>query len=118
MKQLKGNVSAFISSLRPFVIAAICALVLFANASPVFAFGGSSSSPDKGLEQLDTVQKKSENAISNEGKNGTRNVIKNSKQGLNGVQGAANQKDMTSPEEVSTNTIEGNIEEALEEVTL
>ena len=117
MKQLKSKVSAFVARLRPFMVAAACALVLFANATPALAFGGSSSSPDKGLEQLDGVQEKSEAAISNEGKNGTRNVIKNSKEGLNGVQGAANKKDMISPEDASTNTIEGNIEDALEEVT-
>ncbi len=117
MKQFKNKVSNFISSLRPVIIAAACALVLFANATPAFAFGGSSSSPDKGLKQLDSIQEKSESAISNEGKNGTSNVIKNSEEGLNGVQGAANKKDMISTEEASGTTIESNIEEALEEIT-
>ncbi|MGD1864107.1 MAG: hypothetical protein ACFB0D_06095 [Phormidesmis sp.] len=117
MTQLKSKVSTFVSSLRPLMIAAACALVLFANATPAFAFGGSSSSAEKGLEQLGSVQEKSEAAISNEGKNGTRNVVKNSKEGLNGVQGAANKKDMTSPSDASGNTIEGNIEEALDEMT-
>jgi len=117
MKQFKNKVSTFISSLRPLMIAAACALVLFANATPAFAFGGGNSSPEKGLEQLDSVQNKSEAAISNEGKNGTRNVIKNSKEGLNGVQGAANKKDMITPSDASGNTIEGNIEDALDEIT-
>jgi len=121
MKQLKNKVSTFISSLRPLMIAAACALVLFANATPAFAFGGSSSSPEKGLEQLDSVQEKSEAAISQPVSNNEDNrmgsVIKNSKEGLNGVQGAANKKDMVSKREADGTTIESNIEEVLDEVT-
>ena len=119
MKQFFSRVSTALNQLRPFVIAAACAIVLFANATPALAFGGSNSSPDKGLEQLDGVQNKSEQAITKDGKNdmsSMRKVSKNSREGLNGVQGAANKGDMISPSDANGNTIEGNIEEALDEI--
>ncbi|MEO0647159.1 MAG: hypothetical protein AAFZ17_13540 [Cyanobacteria bacterium J06650_10] len=120
MKQFFNQVTDALSQLRPFMIAAACAIVLFANATPAIAFGGSDSSPDKGLEQLNGVQNKSEQAITENNKNdmsSMRQVSKNSREGLNGVQGAANKKDMTSPSSADGNTIEGNIEEALDEIT-
>ena len=120
MKRFFNRVSEAFGRLRPFAIAAVCALVLLANATPALAFGGSNSSPDKGLEQLDSVQNKSEQAITKDGKNdmgSMRKVSKNAQEGLNGVQGAANKGDMISPNEADGNTIEGNIEEALEEIT-
>ena len=94
-------------------------MVIFSSATPAFAFGGSSSSPDKGLEQLDGVQNKSEDAISGkiDSDNGTKSVMKNSAEGLNGVQGAANKKDMISRESADGNTIEDGIKDVLEEIT-
>lgn len=111
MKQFKNKVSTLVSSLRPLMIAAACALVLFVSATPAFALGGSSSSPEKGVEQLDGVQEKSEAAISED----QSNVAKNAKEGLNGVQGAANKKDMLSSSDASGDTVEDTIEAALED---
>ncbi len=120
MKQFFNRVSALSVRLRPFAIAAVCALMIFANATPAFAFGGSSSKPEKGLEQLNGVQEMSEEAITKDGNNdmsSMRNVSKNAEEGLNEVQGAANKEDMISPDNATGNTIESNIKEALETIT-
>ncbi len=125
MKNFCNSVSALISNLRPWAIALALVLVIFSNASPAMAaFGmkGNSSapsSPTKGLEQLDTVQKKSEEAISGpiSHENDGRSVMENSEKGLNGVQGDANKENMISREDAKGNTIEGNIKNALDKVT-
>jgi hypothetical protein len=98
--------------------------MIFANAAPALAiggFGGASSNPDKGLEQLDSVQKKSERAIAgpNSGEGDVKNQkdIENAEKGLNGVQGDANRENMYSNQNSQGSTIEGNIKNALKEVT-
>ncbi len=135
MKNFRNSISNLMAKLRPLAIAFACTLILFSSATPAFAaFGmkgkpsapaemkGNSSTPSqpsKGLEQLDSVQKKSEEAIS--GPIGYENdgpsVMKESAKGLNGVQGDANKENMISREDAKGNTIEGNIKEALEKVT-
>lgn len=123
MKRLYTSVRSLLSNLRPFAIALACALVLFSNATPAFAlfgFGNSDSSPKKGLEQLDSVQDKSEEAISGQidNANDQESVIKNSQEGLNGVQGAANAQNMKNPANSGGATsVEESIKEALEDVT-
>ncbi|MEL6605236.1 MAG: hypothetical protein AAFP20_18645 [Cyanobacteria bacterium J06614_10] len=120
MKYIREYLLMLFSAVKPALIAAACALVLVANTAPAIAFGGSQSQPSDGLEQLDNVQKKSEKALSSRAENvmdDTENVIKNSQEGLNGVQGSASKNDMNRPSEVRNNTIEGNIKETLEEIT-
>lgn len=120
MKGFRSYVSAFVAGLRPVAIALACALLVFSSAAPALAFGGSNSRAEKGLEQLDTVQNKSEEAISGPGTkvDETSKVMKNSAEGLNGVQGQANSQDMISPSDTGgATTIEENIKSALEEVT-
>lgn len=110
--------SAFFG-LRPFAIAFVCALFLFTSAAPALAFGNSSSSPAKGVEELNGVQKESEKAISGKlsNNNDGKSVMKNSAEGLNGVQGRADKEDMYSPDDSSATSVEENIKEALEEIT-
>ncbi len=119
MKKIFSHLSTLYSGLRPLVIATACALFLFASATPALAFGNSSSSTSKGVEQLNGVQKESEKAISGDlsSDNDGKSVMKNSAEGLNGVQGAADKEDMYSPEDSSATSIEENIEEVLEEIT-
>ncbi len=120
MKQFFNKLSALLVRLRPFAIAATCAFVLFVNAAPAFAFGNSSSQPEKGLEQLNGVQEMSEDAITKNGKNdmsSMRNVSKNAEKGLNEVQGAADKENMISPSSARAESVESNIEEALESIT-
>ena len=102
------------------MVACACALLIFATATPALAFGNSSSKASDGLESLDGVRDKSENAAASGAKssaNSTSNVSKNATAGLNGVQGAANKEDMLSPEDANGTTVEDAIEDALEAVT-
>lgn len=119
MKSISNRLSALFARLRPFAIAAACALLIFSSMSPAYAFGGARSDKAKGLEQLEGVQKESEKAISGSIKsdNDRESVTKNSQEGLNGVQGAANKENMISPDNAQGTTIEENIKEALESVT-
>ncbi len=122
MKNFRNHVSSLLASLRPFAIALACAVVLFSNATPalaLFGFGNSSSQPEKGLEQLDTVQKKSEEAITGsiDHANDGKSVMENSAKGLNGVQGDANKKEMVTRGNAKGNTIEGEIKDVLEDIT-
>ncbi|EDX86617.1 hypothetical protein S7335_4322 [Synechococcus sp. PCC 7335] len=119
MKKILNYLSTLTASFRPFVIAAVCAVFLFTSAAPALAIGGSNSSPSKGLEQLNTVQKKSENTISGKlsSNNDGKSVMKNSAEGLNGVQGAGDKENMYSPKDSSATSVEENIQEALEEIT-
>lgn len=119
MKYVRTTLSSLMTVLKPMAIAAACALFLFANASPALAFGDSSSQPSKGLEQLDGVQEKSEQALNSgptSDANGTKGVTKDAKEGLNGVQGAANKGDMISPEEANAQSVENVIEDSLQEL--
>lgn len=119
MKRITDYFLGVIKAVRPFAIAAACALLIFSSASPALAFGNSSSKPSDGLKQLDRVQQKSEAAVSGgiESNNGARSVQKNASEGLNGVQGRANKGKMKSPSDANATSIEENVEEALEEVT-
>lgn len=120
MKRAYTSFRTVLAKLRPMAIALACALMVFSVAAPAMAFGNSSSSTDKGLEQLDSVQEKSEAAITGaiDNANDGKNVMKNSKKGLNGVQGAANKQSMNSPNNAKgAVSIEENIKDALEEVT-
>ncbi len=120
MKRVYTSFRMLLAKLRPAAIALACTLMIFSVAAPAMAFGNSSSSPAKGLEQLDDVQEKSEEAITGQidNANDGESVIKNSREGLNGVQGAANKQNMKNPANSGgAVSIEENIKEALEEVT-
>ena len=119
MKRAYTSFRTVLAKLRPVVIALACALMVFSVATPAMAFGNSSSSAGKGLEQLDSVQEKSEEAITGaiDNANDGESVTKNSQEGLNGVQGAANKQNMKSPNNSGAVSIEENIKEALEDVT-
>ena len=122
MKSVRNYVSNLLSHLRPFAIALACALLIFSSAAPAFAFGSTPSRLDKGEEPLDTITKKSEEAISGPltNKNDGESVIRNSQQGLNGVQGAGDTENMISRDEAQTGSatsIEDSIKDALEDIT-
>ena len=124
MKNLFNYVAKTLSglkrALKPAMIAGACALLIFSAAAPAMAFGNSDSKASKGLEQLDGIQEKSENAAASgpkTGANSTGSVSKDASTGLNGVQGKANKKNMISPDEANGNTVESNVEDALDSVT-
>ena len=122
MKSVRNYFSALLSHLRPFAVALACALLIFSSAAPAFAFGSNSSSPSKGGESLDTITKKSEEAISGPltNKNDGESVMKNAQRGLNGVQGAGDTENMISRDEAQTKgatSVEENIKGTLEDIT-
>ncbi|MGB3294205.1 MAG: hypothetical protein WBB01_14555 [Phormidesmis sp.] len=122
MKSVFNYVSGLLASLRPLVIALACALLVFSSAAPAFAFGSTPSRLDKGEEPLDTITKKSEEAISGPMTNANdgESVMKNSQEGLNGVQGAGDTENMISREEAQSKgvtSIETKIKNTLEDIT-
>ncbi len=122
MESVRNYISTLFASLRPLMIALACALLIFSSAAPAFAFGSAPSRLDKGEEPLDTITKKSEDAISGplNDDNSGESVMKNSQEGLNGVQGAGDTENMITPEEAQAKgatTIEENIKNTLETIT-
>ncbi|MEL6814419.1 MAG: hypothetical protein AAFP03_06345 [Cyanobacteria bacterium J06598_3] len=115
MNNLFNYLSTAFAWLKPALVAASCALVIFTNATPALAFGNSSSKPTEGLEQLDKVQQKSENAVSTTTGEAKR-VMNNAQEGLNGVQGKADKDKMTSPQDANGTSIKEKIEDALEDI--
>ena len=117
MKNVRNLLAKLSAAVKPLAIAAVCALLVFASAAPAMAFGNSSSKPSDGVVELDSVQNKSEDAIS--GPDGgvignPEKVKENAQKGLNGVQGAANKKEMANPANAKGETIEEKIENALD----
>lgn len=128
MKFAQFNLSALWSSLRLFVAGSICALMLFSNATPAFSLPNpfaankdktvETSSPTDGEAQLKGIEKgaqetvnRSQDLLSGE------EVIKNSNEGLNEVQGAANLDQMKRPSNSQGETIEGILQNKLEKAT-
>ena len=123
MKHVYNAARTILSSLRPVAIALACALLVFSSTAPAMAvlgFGESDSSPSKGLEQMEGVQKTSEEAISGgiDNANDREDVMRKSQEGLNGVQGAANRKEMKSPSNArGASSVEDSIKQGLEKAT-
>ncbi len=120
MKSIRNLFTKLSAAIKPLAIAAACALLVFASTAPALAFGNSNSKPSDGVVELDSVQSKSEDAISGPegGVIGNADKVKeNAQKGLNGVQGTANQKEMANPANAKGKTVEENIKNALEEIT-
>lgn len=112
--------SKLLSNLRPlrFVFAALmCVMLVFSTALPAAAIGASKSSPDKGAEQLNSIQQKTQELTENNAPSNKR-VIKESNKGLNEVQGAANVENMNRPSNSQEAvTVEEKVEGFLEKIT-
>jgi hypothetical protein len=108
------------SNLRPlrFVVAAfMCVMLLLSTALPAAAIGTDKSSPNKGAEQLNEIQRKTEELTENNAPSKSR-VINESNKGLNEVQGAANAENMNRPSNSQgAVTIEDKVEGFLEKIT-
>ena len=120
MRNVRNFFTKLSAAVKPWAIALACALLVFTSSTPALAFGNSNSTPDEGVVELDSVQNKSEDAISGpeSGVIGNPDKVKeNAQQGLNGVQGTANKKEMANPANAKGQTVEENIKNALEEVT-
>ena len=108
-------------SVRPlrFVVAALmCVMLLLSTALPAAAIGTNKSSPtDKGAEQLNEIQQKTQELTENNAPSNER-VINESNKGLNEVQGAANAENMNSPSNSQNAvTVEDKVEGFLEKIT-
>lgn len=107
-------------SLRPlrFVVAALmCVMLLLSTALPAAAIGASKSSPNKGPEQLNKIQQKTEELTENNAPSNER-VINESNKGLNEVQGTANAEKMNRPSNSQgAVTVEEKVEGFLEKIT-
>ena len=95
------------------LVAVTCSLLLLNFASPALAFGGSSSSSEKGTAQMNELQDASEQALKQEPRSGDE-VKSKAREGINEVQGKANSEKMASPETSGSRTVRDQAEDALE----
>ncbi|MEH2269048.1 MAG: hypothetical protein V7K68_11540 [Nostoc sp.] len=113
-------VASVLSMLRPvrfLVVAFTCALVLLSNAFPAFAIDSYQSNPTEGTTQLLDIQRKTDEAAK-EPPAGLKKVQKESNQGLNEVQGAADIDKQKRPENSEGATsVEENVKNLLDKVT-
>ncbi|WP_414623193.1 hypothetical protein [Calothrix sp. CCY 0018] len=112
--------SKLLSNLRPLRVvfaALMCVMLVFSTALPAAAIGASKSSPDKGAEQLNDIQRKTQELTENNAPSNKR-VIEESNKGLNEVQGAANAENMNRPSNSQEAvTVEEKVEGFLEKIT-
>ncbi|HEY9902732.1 MAG TPA: low temperature-induced protein [Candidatus Sericytochromatia bacterium] len=130
MKSIQFNLSALFRSMRLFVAGCVCALMLFSNALPAYSLpnpfaGGDKSAkteapsdPTKGEDKLLGIEaggqktvNRSQDLLSGE------EVTRKSNEGINEVQGAADIDKMKRPSNSQGETIEGILQEKLEEAT-
>ena len=106
----------FNSFLRPLKFVAIAftfVTLIWANATPAFAFGSSPSSPTDGEVSLTQVEKMSEKALQSKPRS-AKEVSAVAKGGLNGVQGAADQDKMIQPGDApEATTVKDDIESGI-----
>jgi hypothetical protein len=129
MKNTRLNLSALWNSVRLVVVGFACALMLFSNALPAYSLPNpfaqdkseQSSSPTKGEDQLLGIEEGAQkSAIRQDDQDllSGKNVIEKSNEGrLNEVQGSADIEKMKNPSNSGGETIEGILQERLEDAT-
>ena len=129
MKSIRFNVSALWRSLRLFAAACVCALILFSNALPAYSFpnpfapdkAAQASDPTKGEDKLLGIEEGAQkSAIREQDLLSGKEVTEKSNEGpipLNEVQGAADADKMKSPANSEGESIEGILQDKLEEAT-
>ncbi|MBN4002068.1 hypothetical protein [Nostoc sp. LPT] len=116
MKMIASVLSIF-RPVRFLVVAFTCALVLFSNAFPAFAIDSYQSNPTEGTTQLLDIQRKTDEAAT-EPPEGLKKTQKETSQGLNEVQGAADIDKQKNPENSQgAKSVEENIKNVLDKVT-
>ncbi|MBE9002213.1 MULTISPECIES: hypothetical protein [unclassified Nostoc] len=112
-----ASVLSILSPVRFLIVGFTCALLLLSSAFPAFAIDSYQSNPTEGTTQLLDIQRKTDEAAK-EPPQGLRKVQKESNEGLNEVQGAADIDKQKRPENSqSATTVEENIKNVLEKVT-
>lgn len=126
MKSIHFSASALWRSVRLFMAACVCALMLFSNASPAYSFpnpfssndAAPTSSPTKGEDQLLGIEEGAQKtAIRQQDPLSGKVVTDLSNEGLNEVQGAADIDKMKRPSNSQGETIEEIIQDKLEDAT-
>lgn len=115
--KIVASVLSILSPVRFLVVAFTCAILLLSSAFPAFASNSYQSNPTEGTTQLLEIQSKTDKAAK-EPPQGLKKVQKESNEGLNEVQGAADIDKQKRPENSqSATTVEENIKNVLEKVT-
>lgn len=113
-------IASVVSILRPvrfLVVAFTCAVLLLSSALPAFAIDSYQSDPTEATTQLLDIQRKTDEAAKAPPA-GLKKVQKESNEGLNEVQGAADIDKQKRPENSqSATSVEGNVKNFLEKVT-
>lgn len=126
MKSVHFNLFALWRTLRLFVAGCACALILFSNALPAYSlpnpFSGNntteSSNPTKGEDKLLDIEEGAQKTVNrSQDLLSGKEVTEKSNEGINEVQGAADADQMKRPSNSQGETIEGILEEKLEEAT-
>ena len=129
MRNIRFNLSALWNSVRLLVVGFACALMLFSNALPAYSLpnpfaqdkSDQSSSPTKGEDNLLGIEEGAQKSAIRQGDRDLlsgKNVIEKSNEGrLNEVQGAADVEKMKNPSNSGGETIEGVLQDRLEEAT-
>ncbi|WP_375512487.1 hypothetical protein [uncultured Nostoc sp.] len=116
MKKI-ASVLSILSPVRFLVVAFTCALLLLSSAFPAFAIDSYQSDPTEATTQLLDIQRKTDEAAK-EPPEGLKKTQKETNEGLNEVQGAADIDKQKRPENSQAATsVEENIKNALEKVT-
>jgi hypothetical protein len=113
-------IASVLSNLRPvrfLVVAFTCALLLLSSAFPAFAIESYQSDPTEATDQLLETQRKTDEAAKSPPP-GLKEVQKNSNEGLNEVQGAADIEKQKRPDNSQSSTsVEDNVKSFLDKVT-
>ena len=127
MKSFRFNLSALWGSLRLFVAACVCALILFSNIAPAYSLPNpfatdkpaQASDPTKGEDKLLGIEEGAQKTVNrSQDLLSGKEVMKNSAAGqLNEVQGAADLDKMKRPSNSQGESIEEIIQDKLEDAT-
>lgn len=131
MKSIRFHLSGLWSSLRLVVTGLVCALILFSNALPAYSFpnpftsdadnAAQATSPTKGEDKLLGIEEGAQKTVIRQGDQDLlsgKNVQRNSEKGMiNEVQGAADVEQMKNPSNAQGETIEGILQDRLEDAT-
>ena len=127
MKSFRFNLSALWGSLRLFVAACVCALILFSNIAPAYSLPNpfasdkpaQASDPTKGEDKLLGIEEGAQKTVNrSQDLLSGKEVMKNSAEGqLNEVQGAADLDKMKRPSNSQGESIEEIIQDKLEDAT-
>jgi hypothetical protein len=112
------SVLAMVRPVRFIVVAFTCALLLLTNAFPAFAIGTDKSDPTQATDQLNQIQRKTDQIATEPPPSMSREQEETSGGGLNEVQGTADIDKMSRPENSqNATTVEDEVKGILEKVT-